>query len=146
MFIVHVRKQIKVLNWGTHRVCAKNQTKHHHHHHNYHITHQPEKPLSKSSWLRLKIYNSVLTIAPALLPVPTVYRLYPKVQTIFLSEARNNVVVFFVHILLKQQLLVCFLFRKQYYELFSTNITESWHQYYLSQHGSATPDITIYIK
>lgn len=83
MFIVHVRKQIKVLNWGTHRLCAKNQTKHHHHHHNYHITHQPEKPLSKSSWLRLKIYFR-LTIAPALLPVPTVYR------GSWLSQSANN--------------------------------------------------------
>lgn len=125
MFIVHVRKQIKVLNWGTHRLCAKNQTKHHHHHHNYHITHQPEKPLSKSSWLRLKIYNSVYPSHRLYYQylLCTGVHDYPKVQTIFLSEARNNVVVFFVHILLKQQLLVCFLFRKQYYELFSTNIT-----------------------
>lgn len=92
MFIVHVRKQIKVLNWGTHRLCAKNQTKHHHHHHNYHITHQPEKPLSKSSWLRLKIYNSVQPSHRLYYQylLCTGVHDYPKVQTIFFIRSKKQ--------------------------------------------------------
>lgn len=119
-FIVHVRKQIEVLNWAKHRLCAKKiiiiiitviiRYRTGQRSHCRGVKGSPEKniiPYIQRTGFSTSTYSTVHGCSWL--------SQCANSFTWGLSETTYNLFLFFVHILLKQQLLVCFcfLFRKQ---------------------------------